>query len=41
MWCVDDCKVMRWESRDSLWLPLEVIGMEFLSFYLGAIGLAF
>jgi hypothetical protein len=41
MWSRDDGKVMRWESRDSLWLPLEVVGMEFLSFYFGAIGLAF
>jgi hypothetical protein len=28
MWCKDDGKTMRWESRDSLWLPLEVVGLE-------------
>ncbi len=41
MWCHDDGKVMRWESRDSLWLPLEIVGMEFLSFYFGVIGVGF
>ena len=28
MWCRDDGKTMRWESRDSLWLPLEFAGLE-------------
>ena len=41
MWCHDDGKVMRWESRDSLWLPLEVVGIEFLSIYAGALGVFF
>jgi hypothetical protein len=29
-WCHDDGTVMRWESRDSLWLPLEFLGPELL-----------
>lgn len=41
MWCRDDGKVMRWESRDSLWLPGEVIGLEFISIYFGAVGAFF
>jgi hypothetical protein len=28
MWCRDDGRTMRWESRDSLWLPLEAVGLE-------------
>jgi hypothetical protein len=31
MWCRDDGTVMRWESRDSLWLPLEFLGPEILT----------
>lgn len=42
MWCRDDGKTMRWESRDSLWLPLEFMGMELIGVYFGvAGGLAF
>jgi hypothetical protein len=32
-WARDDGKVMRWESKDSLWLPLEVVGPEFILVY--------
>jgi hypothetical protein len=38
MWCRDDGKTMRWESHDSLWLPLEFMGMELISVYLGIAG---
>jgi len=30
-WCRDDGKTMRWESRDSLWLPLEFLGPELIT----------
>lgn len=34
LWCRDDGKTMRWESRDSLWLPLEFVGLEsIVAFY--------
>ncbi len=28
MWCRDDGRIMRYESRDSLWLPFEFVGLE-------------
>ncbi len=38
-WARDDGKVMRWESKDSLWLPLEIVGPEIFLVYaaLGAV----
>jgi hypothetical protein len=38
MWCRDDGKTMRYESRDSLWLPLEFLGSELLGLYSLAAG---
>jgi hypothetical protein len=37
-WCRDDGKTMRWESRDSLWMPLEFMGVEVIGVYLGLAG---
>lgn len=38
LWSNYDGKVMRWKSRDSLWLPLEEFGLEWLPLYLGVSG---
>jgi hypothetical protein len=40
LWSSYDGKTMRWESRDSLWLPLEEFGLEWLPLYLGASGVS-
>ena len=37
-WCRDDGRIMRWESRDSLWLPFEFLGLELFAGYAAIVG---